>query len=111
MEKLQDFISDITEVIEIDDSVLLTRNVNTSEKIRDNWRLKKVLNVTKRNFEALMNLEFFNPYLKKVSTMCHYQLIFNQFEEEVTEQRKKTPDCWSSKLKSVPEQQGVSSDA
>ena len=35
-----------------------------------------------------MNLEFFNPYLKRIETMCHYQLIFSQFEQEILDNQK-----------------------
>ena len=36
-----------------------------------------------------MNLEFFNPYLKRIESMCHYRLIFNQFETEVQKNRER----------------------
>ena len=86
---MKEFITDITEVAEIDDQVLLSSK-KVNDKIQKNWRLRKVLSIAKNNFEPLMNLEFFNPYLKRIESMCHYQLIFQQFEEDIALNRRKT---------------------
>ena len=84
MDKLKEFIKNLTEVDEIDEEVLkYNKKLNLVPKIEANWRHRKVLSIVKHNFEPVMNLEFFNPYLKRIETMCHYQLIFQQFEEEI----------------------------
>ena len=79
---MKDYIKDITEVEQIDELFLQANNrkIEDSRKVQDNWRIRKILSIVKWYHEPLMNLEFFNPYLKRIETMCHYQLIFSQFE-------------------------------
>ena len=78
---MKEYINDITEVEEIDEFVLQQNNkkVEDNRRVQDNWRIRKVLAIVKHYHEPLMNLEFFNPYLKRIHSMCHYQLIFAQF--------------------------------
>ena len=85
IQMMKEYINDITEVEEIDDFVLQQNNkkVEDSRRVQENWRIRKVLAIVKHYHEPLMNLQFFNPYLKRIRSMCHYQLIFAQFQREI----------------------------
>jgi len=70
---LRTYCENISEVYEID---ILDENATAwNQKTCENWRLKKIPTILQLSNEPMLNLEFFNPFLRKDEndeTMFHY---------------------------------------